>query len=299
MIRCTVPGAGTNFMVETRAQDLPGPDGILGTADDVHQYINQDTPFVDQSQTYASDPSHQVFLREYMIGADGKLHSTGALLGHHDAGKDGILGNADDPKVTMATWADLKTNAATFLGLKITDYDVGNVPVLTIDAYGNFIRRRARICRSSSVTFTDGTTGLVEGNAAATIGTHGTDPVTGKAYSAVLTGNAFINDMAQTATPFDASTGDALLADTDTGDRSGRPQSADRRQHGLRQRAAGRTLRRRRRPRERERRPDRHPGALPLRARPPAGADQDHDPAEPRRRRHLLRQRLGAAGRRR
>ena len=90
MIRCTSPAPGTNFMVETRAQDLPGPDGILGTADDVHQYINQDTPFVDQSQTYASDPSHQAFLREYMIGVDGQIHSTGALLGHHDAGEDGI-----------------------------------------------------------------------------------------------------------------------------------------------------------------------------------------------------------------
>ena len=66
------------------------------------------------------------------------------------------------------------------------------------------------------VTFADGTTGFVEGNAAATIGTHGTDPVTGKVYSAVLTGNAFINDMAQNASPFDAQTGAALLADTNT-----------------------------------------------------------------------------------
>ena len=92
-----------------------------------------------------------------MIGADGKLHSTGALLGHHDAGTDGILGTADDPKVTMATWGDLKANAATFLGLKITDSDVGNVPLLAPMPYGNFIRRRPRLCRSSSVTFADGT----------------------------------------------------------------------------------------------------------------------------------------------
>ena len=91
-----VPGAPTNFMVLTRAQDLPGPDGIIGTADDVHSHINQTSPFVDQSQTYGSDPSHQVFLREYMIGADGKLHSTGALLGHHAAGADGDPGTVDD-----------------------------------------------------------------------------------------------------------------------------------------------------------------------------------------------------------
>ena len=136
-----VPGAPTNFMVLTRAQDLPGPDGIIGTADDVHSHINQTSPFVDQSQTYGSDPSHQVFLREYMIGADGKLHATGALLGHQRQsrrrGRD--PGHPDDPKVTMATWGDLKTNAATFLGIKITDADVNAVPLLATDPYGNFI----------------------------------------------------------------------------------------------------------------------------------------------------------------
>ena len=47
------------------------------------QFNNQITPFVDQSQTYASDSSHQAFLREYMIGADGKLHSSGRLLSRH------------------------------------------------------------------------------------------------------------------------------------------------------------------------------------------------------------------------
>ena len=93
-----VQGAPTNFMVLTRAQDLPGPDGIVGTADDVHSHINQTSPFVDQSQTYGSDPSHQVFLREYMIGADGKLHATGALLGHHRAGADGIAGHRGRPE---------------------------------------------------------------------------------------------------------------------------------------------------------------------------------------------------------
>ena len=44
----------TNFMVETRATMLPGPDGILGTADDIHEQQNTTTPFVDQNQTYSS-----------------------------------------------------------------------------------------------------------------------------------------------------------------------------------------------------------------------------------------------------
>ena len=72
----------------------------------------------------------------------------------------------------MADWAQLKANAA-FLGLKITDYDVGNVPVLNVDAYGNLIFGPHGFAEFS-VTFSDHTTGFVEGNAAATIGTSGT-----------------------------------------------------------------------------------------------------------------------------
>ena len=134
-----VPGGHTNFMVLTRAQNLPGPDGIIGTPDDVHAHINQTSPYIDQSQTYASDPSHQVFLREYMIGADGKLHSTGAMLSHHSAGVDGKLFTTDDVVGGLATWADLKMSAAKFLGIKVVDMDFGSVPLLATDPYGNFI----------------------------------------------------------------------------------------------------------------------------------------------------------------
>ena len=42
------------FMVLTRAKNQPGPDGILGTADDVQDADNTDSPWVDQSQTYTS-----------------------------------------------------------------------------------------------------------------------------------------------------------------------------------------------------------------------------------------------------
>jgi len=40
-----------------------GPDGMLITADDVHEHSNPTSPFVDQNQPYSSHPSHQVFLR--------------------------------------------------------------------------------------------------------------------------------------------------------------------------------------------------------------------------------------------
>src|SRR6185312_4353377 len=96
----TKGGSGTIFIPLQPDDPLitVGPDGVAGTADDIHENTNTTTPFVDQNQTYSSHPSHQVFLRDYMIGADGHLHSTGRLL----TGTDGH---------SMATWADVKANA--------------------------------------------------------------------------------------------------------------------------------------------------------------------------------------------
>ena len=56
-------------MVLTRATVVPGADGVIGTADDVHDRSNTTTSFVDQNQTYTSHPSHQVFLRQYVLNA--------------------------------------------------------------------------------------------------------------------------------------------------------------------------------------------------------------------------------------
>ncbi|HEY0518017.1 MAG TPA: hypothetical protein VGC84_00880, partial [Ilumatobacteraceae bacterium] len=74
------------FMALTRAQNQPGPDGVLGTADDVTDANNTDTPWVDQSQTYTSHSSHQIFLREYDMqnvgpGGISVPVATGKLLG--------------------------------------------------------------------------------------------------------------------------------------------------------------------------------------------------------------------------
>ena len=77
-------------MVLTRAQNQPGPDGILGddpttavdeSADDIQNANNTDSPWVDQSQTYTSHSSHQVFLREYELNTANRPVSTGKLLG--------------------------------------------------------------------------------------------------------------------------------------------------------------------------------------------------------------------------
>ncbi len=69
--------------------------------------VNQTTPCVDQSQTYTSHPSHQVFLRKYAVDAD------------FDAATRPPPATAARPAPGggMATWADVKAQAATMLGI--------------------------------------------------------------------------------------------------------------------------------------------------------------------------------------
>lgn len=139
--------ADQRFMVLTRAQNQPGPDGVMGTGDDVQEATNTDSSWVDQSQTYTSHPSEQVFLREYVLNNAGRPVSTGRLLGSADGG--------------MATWALVKQQAATKLGLQLVDHDVVNIPMLAVDPYGKFIPGPAR---GLPQYVTD--SGLVEGNLA-------------------------------------------------------------------------------------------------------------------------------------
>lgn len=119
-----VPGSHTNFMVLTRATVSAGADGIMGTTDDVRP-VNTTTSYVDQNQTYASHASHQVFLRQYQLNAAGDPVATGKLI---EGGNGG-----------MATWGEVKAQAKTLLGINLTDADVGAVPLLRTDPYGNFI----------------------------------------------------------------------------------------------------------------------------------------------------------------
>src|SRR3954447_15638836 len=129
---------GQRFMVLTRAQNQPGPDGILQdnpatplvdeSADDVQNANNTDTPWVDQSQTYTSHSSHQVFLREYVLNSLNRPVSTGKLI-------DGVGAEAGG----QASWADVKAQAASKLGLLLKDTDVTNIPMLATDPYGKFL----------------------------------------------------------------------------------------------------------------------------------------------------------------
>src|SRR6476646_223532 len=151
---------GQQFMVLTRAQNQPGPDGVLGdraptdpgagpctslnvpagcdeSADDVQNANNTDTPWVDQSQTYTSHAAHQVFLREYVLNSANRPVSTGKLLGGLPAGQTYL--NSPDGQDGIGTWAAVKKQAAEKLGLKLVDMDVLNVPMIATDPYGKFI----------------------------------------------------------------------------------------------------------------------------------------------------------------
>ncbi|MFN4211872.1 MAG: peroxidase family protein, partial [Devosia sp.] len=172
--------AQLRFMVLTRAT----PTMVDGVA----EHTNTTTPFVDQNQTYTSHASHQVFLREYAMVLDADYgfevpKATGRLL-------EGEFGG-------LATWADVKEQAATVLGIALDDRDVLNVPLLRTDAYGEFIRGPNGLPLIVTGLGTDGIPNtaddvVMEGNLTTPVATWD---------SAVKTAHAFLDDIAHNAAP--------------------------------------------------------------------------------------------------
>ena len=179
--------------------------------------------------------SHQAFLRAYMIGSDGQLHSTGNLLAGTGLNPDGseIGATATDSTGAvhsqLATWGLLKASAAHFLGIQLQDGDVNSVPLLATDAYGNLILGPHGLAQLV-VTWTSGLNagkqGLVEGNLLNPVITGNsndlnaqgfteiaTDPVTGDKYVALTTGGGFIDDKNVAADPFDPVSGTRFSTD--------------------------------------------------------------------------------------
>jgi Ca2+-binding RTX toxin-like protein len=173
--------ANLRFMTLSRGHIVTGADGFRNAP-------NTDTPFVDQSQTYTSHASHQIFLREYVNNVNGRPVSTGKFLSSADG--DG-----------MANWAEIKEQSATLLGLQLTDANVVNIPLLASDPYGNFIPGPARGLPQYVTS-----SGLVEGNTGAPV------PVPADAQ---FTDTAFLNDIAHAAAPTFSSPG-VLNPDTDS-----------------------------------------------------------------------------------
>ena len=185
-----VEGSHTNFMVLTRATVSPGTDGVFGTSDDVRP-VNTTTPFVDQNQTYTSHSSHQVFLRQYALDASGVPHATGKLIEGGGAQPGG-----------MATWGEVKEQAK-MLGILLTDQDVGAVPLLRTDQYGNFIPNAAGFAQIITGVGLDGIPNtaddiVISGTSAAPVGLTG----------AIRINAAFLADIAHDAVPNGIADGD-------------------------------------------------------------------------------------------
>src|SRR5712692_4315954 len=98
-----------------------------------HNGINQTTPWVDQNQTYTSHPSHQVFLRQYVL-VGGKPVQDGKMLDGGFCSPRGT-GLPGDQICNIGNWGEVKAQAATKLGIRITDADLFNVPLLLTDPY--------------------------------------------------------------------------------------------------------------------------------------------------------------------
>ena len=193
-----IPGNGDEvpptqrFMVLTRGTIVEGPDGFRNAP-------NTDTPFVDQSQTYSSHSSHQVFLREYVDSSAGRPVTTGKFLSTPD-------GHG------LATWAMIKEQARTVLGIALRDTDVNDIPLIESDPYGNFIPGPNGLPQMRTTTG-----GFVEGNRAA--------PVAAPA-DAVRIGTAFLNDIAHSADPGPIATPKPADTDTVAGDKLDSPVPA-------------------------------------------------------------------------
>jgi hypothetical protein len=198
-------GSPTNFMALTRATPvMVDPDGDGPLAAQV-QHINTTTSWIDQNQTYTSHASHQVFLREYDLDGDGKAVANGHLL---EGGAGGL-----------ANWNEVKTQALEKLGIQLSDFDIGSVPLLKTDQYGKFIPGENGFAQVAVSVFetvgsvTTEHTFFVEGFYDELTGTGldindlpvpaGFEPTEGGTFtvSVMRTGHAFLDDIAHHAAP--------------------------------------------------------------------------------------------------
>ncbi len=190
-----------NFMALTRATATIDANGVA-------QHENTTTSWIDQNQTYTSHSAHQVFLREY-VRESGVTYSTGKLLSG-DGTNNTVVGG-------IGNWADVKANALEYLGIKLSDVDVHDVPLLVTDQYGKFIAGAngyAQVAVKVTITPASGPVTTVdtyiEGTASG-LDIHaltssnlptGFLPAGATATVAVMgTGHAFLNDIAHHAAP--------------------------------------------------------------------------------------------------
>ena len=110
-----VEGSSFNFMMASRTNTVAG------------ESTNTVSPFIDLSQSYGSSASHTVFLREYSI--------TGSVTGRLVSGRGDAAGTLSGIQDGMATWFDIKANAAN-IGITLHDININNIPMVRMNADG-------------------------------------------------------------------------------------------------------------------------------------------------------------------
>ena len=192
----TADDGRTNFMAVTRAR-----------IDENGETLNTTTPFVDQNQTYGSHASKQIFMREYEM-VNGRPEATGHLL-------EGANGG-------LATWADVKAQALEMLGVVLTDADIGAIPLIRSDPYGNFIPDENGFAQVVVGLGADGipntaddvvVSGTPDNPVHLLTGMAGETVPEGIAVVPVRTDHAFLDDIAHNAAP--VFNGGNLAADAD------------------------------------------------------------------------------------
>ena len=182
------PTSPTNFMVLTRATVGPGTTAswerrtILGPS-------TPRPPSSTRTRPIRRIPRTRSSCANTCSTTAGDPVATGKLI---EGGNGG-----------MATWADVKAQAADLLGIQLVDSDVGNIPLLATDQYGKFIPGPNGF---PQMVFPGANPGdppiLVEGNPTAN---GGLGVLTA---GAIRTGHAFLADIAHNAVPTGLADGD-------------------------------------------------------------------------------------------
>ena len=131
-------------MVLTRAQNQPGPDGILGTA--------RRRPERQQHRHAVGRPEPDLHLARVAPGVPARVRRRLGRTRHQQRGRRcdrQAAGRASPPaRPTPArrtwhggesTWAAVKKQAHDLLGLLLVDRDAINIPMIATDPYGKFI----------------------------------------------------------------------------------------------------------------------------------------------------------------
>jgi Ca2+-binding RTX toxin-like protein len=182
--------------------------GVIASLDDAGMLVltpvagesfNTISSPVDLSQSYGSTPSHLAFLREY----DAQGEVTGRLVSG-GADKDGNL-TPDG----MATWADIKANAA-LIGITLRDRDVLDIPTVRLNDDGTPWRDETGQARLVALDRVTGEIVYVQDSSPAALAIASPNGAV-----LVTTGAAFLDDIAHGLIPDTAEgwTADGDLAD--------------------------------------------------------------------------------------